>query len=60
MDAIRVARGEVDPDPVLESTEISARMIDVTPAPKVLDLPPTDADLDAIELEEELATELPY
>ena len=51
MDAIRVARGDVDPDPVLESAHLKTAMIDVTP---------TDAELDAIALEESIAVELPY
>ncbi len=63
MDAIRVARGEVDPDPVLESAQLKTAMIDITPTPKVLDMVPTDAELnareDAADLEEILAVELP-
>ena len=51
MDAIRVVRGEVDPDPVLAAAQIKTAMIDVTP---------TDAELDAIALEESIAVELPY
>ena len=44
MDAIREARGEVDPDPVLEAAEIKVAMIDVTPTPETIELEPTDAE----------------